>query len=279
MPSPSPITRYTTTFSNLRTDKNRKKYTTGKAPHKATLLLSLITLQQCDRTNLSKITITQDLLELWSALWGCLNYPRTGPIYLPLYHMKSDGFWTLNYHSEQRPTQVRSVPHYKRTVSSAAMDPDLITLIQHPDNRNKLLNALLNGGYFSHAEIERLKHKIKDMIRSFEYEEILNEQIKNEFQMNGEPDDPVLHPARDPAFRRLVLSSYASRCAVCGARLVTASGISIIDSASMGGRSEIAVPDGGGRSVGRGKWRLCYEMCYPELLSPPSYACGIFSFS
>jgi len=55
------------------------------------------------------------------------------------------------------------------------------------------------------------------------------DNIEQEFTMKGEPDDPVLHPARDPAFRRLVLSSYGSTCAVCGARLMTASGISIID--------------------------------------------------
>ena len=158
------LTRYESIFSNLRTDKNRKKYTTGLAPHKATLLLSLLTLHQSDRIDLTNITITPNLLELWSALWSCLNYPRAGPIYMPLYHMKSDGFWTLKYSSEQRPTQVRSVPHYKRTVSSAALDPDLISLIQDPETRNALLNALLNGGYFSDDEIDRLKHKIKDMI-------------------------------------------------------------------------------------------------------------------
>ena len=113
------------------------------------------------------------------------------------------------------------------------MNPDLITLIHDPDDRNKLLNTLLNGGYFSTAEIDRLRIKINEMIHSFEYETQLQKQIDLEFQMKGEPDDPVLHPVRDPAFRRLVLSSYAGTCAVCGARLVTAGGVSIIDSAHI----------------------------------------------
>lgn len=229
MPPASLLTHYTTTFSNLRTDKNSKRYTTGKAPHKATLLLSLLTLRHCKRTDLTNIRINMDLTELWSELWDALEYSRAGPIYLPLYHLKSDGFWNISYRTEQRPPQVRSINQFDRTVRTVSLDNDLITLIDDDDSRNALLNALLGGGYFSHDEIGRLKHKIKDMILSFEYEAQLQKQIDREFRMKGEPDDPVLRQSRDPAFRRLVLSSYSSTCAVCRARLVTASGISIID--------------------------------------------------
>ena len=220
---------YVKVFSNLRVDKNKNRYTTGLAPHKATLLLSLITLQQCGRTNLTDIKVETDLLELWTELWSSLEYNRTGPIFLPLYHMKSDGFWNITYRTEQRPPQVRSINGFNKTVETVSLDSDLVELIDNDDSRNQLLNALLNGGYFSKNEIANLKRKIREMIHSFEYEEKLNEQIEKEFTMKREPDDTILQPTRDPAFRRLVLKSYASTCAVCGARLVTSSGISIID--------------------------------------------------
>ena len=113
------------------------------------------------------------------------------------------------------------------------MDPDLMELIEQDDSRNRLINALLAGGYFSDTEIDNLKQKISEMIRSFEYEEQLHEQIEEGFSMNRAEPDPLLQPSRDPAFRRLVLRSYASTCAVCGAKLVTSSGISVIDAAHI----------------------------------------------
>jgi len=49
-------------------------------------------------------------------------------------------------------------------VNSVTLDPNLIRLAEHPETRNTLLNALLNGGYFSHDEIDRLRIKINEMI-------------------------------------------------------------------------------------------------------------------
>ena len=225
------LEKYVERFGNLNVDLNKKRYTTGKAPHKGILLLSLITLHQCGRTNLAEIKVDTDLTELWSELWSSLEYNRAGPIYLPMYHMKSEGFWNLEYRTEQRPPQVGSTRAFERTVRSVSLDSDLMELLDDDEARNSLINSLLNGGYFSRDEIEKLKRKITEMISSFEYEEKLQEQIEKEFTMKTEPDGSILQPSRDPAFRRLILKSYAETCAVCGARLVTSNGISVIDSA------------------------------------------------
>jgi len=227
------LEHYMRKFSNLRVDKNRNRYTTGKAPHKATLLLSLITLHQCGRTDLTDIEVDTDLTELWSELWSCLEYNHAGPIYLPMYHMKSEGFWHLEYRTEQKPPQVRSIKQFDQTVKTVSLDGNLVGQIDHDETRNGLINALLNGGYFSRTEIEKLKQKIGEMILSFEYEEKLNVQISQEFKKKGTHGDTILQPSRNPAFRRLVLKSYAGTCAVCGAHLVTSSGISVIDAAHI----------------------------------------------
>jgi predicted restriction endonuclease len=79
-------------MGKLRVDRNRNRYTTGKAPHKPTLLLSLITLHDNDRADLRNIKADLYLRETWSEMWNCLEYPRAGPIHLPMYHMRSDGF-------------------------------------------------------------------------------------------------------------------------------------------------------------------------------------------
>ena len=79
-------------ISRLRVDRNPSRYTVGKAPHKPILLLALIILDRNQKIDLSNIKPSLDLRETWEDLWGSLSYERIGPIHLPMYHMKSDGF-------------------------------------------------------------------------------------------------------------------------------------------------------------------------------------------
>ena len=58
MPSTPLLTHYTAAFSKLNPNKNRDKYTTGLAPHKPLLLISLLTLKHSNRIDLSNITVT-----------------------------------------------------------------------------------------------------------------------------------------------------------------------------------------------------------------------------
>jgi len=94
------------------------------------------------------------------------------------------------------------------------------------------MNVILNGRYFSEAEITRLRQYISNYDSSFEYEEKLNTILKHEFKMKLDQDD-VMEGKRDPAFRRIVLQAYDERCSVCELKLITSSGISVIDAAHI----------------------------------------------
>ena len=118
-------------------------------------------------------------------------------------------------------------------VDSISLDKELIDLIEADTSRNELINSLLNGGYFSEKEILGLRKGIEVLDGSFKYEERINAQIKREFQMEHIGGIEEFETKRDPAFRRLVLSAYDETCSVCGLRLVTTSGISVIDAAHI----------------------------------------------
>lgn len=45
--------------------------------------------------------------------------------------------------------------------------------------------------------------------------------------------DPVMKAKRDPAFRRMVLSTYDETCAVCEMKVVTNSGVSVMNAAHI----------------------------------------------
>jgi len=228
----SPLEKYITKFSKLRVDKNPTRYTLGKAPHKPILLLSLIILDKNNKIDLSNIETNIYLRETWSELWELLEYNRVGPIYLPLYHMRSDGFWDIKFKEGITPHQPTSLNKFNEMVRSISLNPELIELIEHEDSRTQLINSLLNGGYFSDREIQNLKKRIQILDDSFKYEEKINSLIRKEFTMDyGALAE--LEPLRSAAFRRVVLTAYDETCSVCGMKIVTSSGVSVIDAAHI----------------------------------------------
>lgn len=225
--------KYDEKFTKLNVNRNKNRYTAGKAPHKAVLLLSLILLEKEGKADLRDIRIDTYLLDTWSELWSCLEYDKAGPIYLPLYHMKSDGFWHIEYKEGQSPRQPRSMRKFTRMVERVHIEEELLKMIHNKESRNELINALLNGGYFSDKEKGELNEKIEEIISSFKYEKELEVKIEKEFTTDPTKDDAIFKKSRNSAFRRLVVRSYLERCCVCGMKLVTSSGISIIDAAHI----------------------------------------------
>ena len=226
------IEKYISKFQKLRVDRNKNRYTLGKAPHKPILLLSLIILDKNNKIDLSNIKTNIYLRETWSELWELLEYNRVGPIHLPLYHMKSDGFWDIEFREDVAPHQPKSLNQLNDMVRSISLKSNLIELIEQEDSRAQLINSLLNGGYFSEIEIRNLQERIQVLDDSFEYEEKINSLIKKEFVMDAMITEELL-PSRSPAFRRSVLTAYDETCSVCGMKIITSSGVSVIDAAHI----------------------------------------------
>ncbi len=238
------LPKYESKFKSLNVDKNKSRYSAGKAPHKPVLLLSLIALNKNNHMDLNNIQINVDLREIWGEFWELLDYNRVGPIHLPLYHMQSDGFWNLDIKPEHQQSYPKSVKKLNEMVTRISLDEELIDLFNEPDSRNTLVNALLNGGYFSEDEAERLSKKIESIDQSFEYEEKIVSMVKDEFQMHDALAFPMPDEiARSSSFRRVILVNYNEKCAVCGMKIVASSGVSIIDAAHILPFSKFRIDD------------------------------------
>lgn len=222
---------------NLHVDRNQSRYTMGKAPHKAVLLLSLMVLDRHGKVDLDDIHPDIYLKHTWDDLWSVLDYPQPGSITQPLFHMRSEGFWHLSF--SQPYTRTSSLKAFQEQLERARLDDGFQEMLQDPEVRNLILNTLLQeGGYFSLEESHRLRARMEELDDSFVYEERLVEQLNREFQMRWDVDvvaakSAPLAARRDPAFRRMVLNAYEETCAVCGMRVTTASGVSVIDAAHI----------------------------------------------
>jgi len=179
MKSGDDLMEYLKKFKNLNTDKNKNKYSAGKAPHKAILLLSVILLYKNSKIDLTDIKVNNNLKKIWSELWDCLEYKKTGPIYLPMYHLKTDGFWNINFKDEIKPTQPSSIKGLEKMVDRVYLEEDLINLLNQEKKANKLLISILEGGYFSENEKRNLYTKLKE----------LGQQYKTSNKKNFEEDN------------------------------------------------------------------------------------------
>lgn len=210
-------------FSRLRVDSKRDRYTEGKAPHKAVLLISLMILDSDGRIDLRSFDPDLYLRDTWNRIWGELEYEAPGSMMQPIYHMRSEGFWTFDRDHEGRAP---SLSNFKDLCGSIHIRDDVAELMH--DNRGELIDSLLNGGYFSETEASSVSKLVPELERSFVFERRMESRLKEEFSM-----DPVMQARRNPAFRRMVLSAYDETCAVCGMRVVTTSGASVMDAAHI----------------------------------------------
>jgi putative restriction endonuclease len=220
-------------FSNLHVDKNKNSYTCGLAPHKPVLILSLLILEKNDRIDLNDITIDMYLRETWSELWECLKYPHPGPIYLPYYHMKSDGFWNIQFKKDAIRGQPKSLKQIVERVERVWIEPSVIKMFKDQSTWVQLVNTILNAGYFSKEEITCLTKRIKDIDESFVYQERLQKLVNDKFKETPDETYFGLPPSRNPAFRRMVLGAYNETCAVCNMKLENSLGISVMDAAHI----------------------------------------------
>ena len=229
----SDLDRYTRLLQRLRVDHNKNRYTTGKAPHKATLLLSLIILSANKRQDLANIKIDLDLKETWVELWKCLDYEKPGPIHLPLYHLISSDFWNIDLKEGISPHPPSSLDQLQKMVLKISMKDDLIGYIADESSRDKIISSILNGGYYSEDEKKRLIEKIEVLNGSFIYESEMIQAVKKEFTLEARAENINQLPLRDSAFRRMILGTYKETCAICGMQVQTTTGISVIDAAHI----------------------------------------------
>lgn len=230
---------YIGAFVSLRSDASRTRWTAltkHRAPHKPLLLLAVIDLfgQGSIRSNL--IEFTPDLGETFTLYWSRIVPPdQRGNIALPFFHLKSDGFWHLIAQPGKEEIlaatqKVASVTHLRELVLGAKLDDELFSLFRDEESRN-VLRAVLIDTYFA-PELQRgLLEQSTINTEAFTYSEELLEQVRQHGQATALDE---LKPAvRDQGFRRAVVMAYDHRCALCGIRVLTADGHTVIDAAHI----------------------------------------------
>ena len=224
-------------FSNLRTDRGRNRYpaaTLHRAPHKPFLLLSVMDLIAQGAIAGNLIEPSFELVDTFNLYWSQIMPPgsRTSMAY-PFPRLKTDGFWHLipNPGYEAKiDMQFSSMTRLREVCAGAKMDDELFQLMFNPETREQLRAVLINT-YFAKELHPVLCEQGVINYEANEYSKVLTKISEKiiPFGENSKKDEKI----RDQGFRKAIVNLYDHRCALCGIRMLTPEGHTVVEAAHV----------------------------------------------
>ena len=136
---------YKELFANLQQNRNN-----GSAPHKAVLLLSIITLYGIGVYTDNRIYLNSQLEEEFVKLWNRLvtSEFHNCKLATPFYHMGGEPFWKLvpKEGCEERiknPGDMYTLSHLKESIYWATIDQELANIMIDSPKRTIMANFIL----------------------------------------------------------------------------------------------------------------------------------------
>jgi putative restriction endonuclease len=239
------LEKYLRQFARLRRGTSQRGYftetTRNLAPHKPLLLLTVMDLIERGVIRSDFISLDDDLVELndlFTGYWRkIVPISQKSSIALPFFHLKNEPFWELvpvqGKERELAATKsVSSVGQLREIAYGARMDDDLFLLLQSPGNRMALRQVLLQSCFTEEAQNALLEQaQINSEAFSYNLELVrMAHQPRVKEILESEKYKPAI---RYQGFRRAVVTTYDHRCALCGVRIVTSEGHTVVDAAHI----------------------------------------------
>jgi putative restriction endonuclease len=223
-------------LARLRTDKNRHRWTEAtafRAPHKPFLLLSVMDMAAQDGIASPFVEPSFDLIERFARYWDLVQPPSSKcNVAYPFFHLRSEGFWRLvpkpGKENEVHEGITSSITRLKAVVMGAEIDPEFFNLISSHKSREQLRAVILHT-YFAPEIRQKLLLEASENQQVFEYSRKLLKAAEKIMPYGAEKAASI----RDQGFRKAVMTLYAHRCALCGIRMLTPEGHTIVEAAHI----------------------------------------------
>lgn len=150
--------------------------------------------------------------------------------------MKTDGFWYLvpnpGYESKI-DIDFSSMTRLRQICVGAKMDEKLLMLMCNRETREQLRAVLINT-YFAPVIRPKLVEQGQVNYEAYEYSQKLLKVAEMKSPFGDEKEDfEKRRKARDQGFRKAIVTLYTHRCALCGIRMLTPEGHTIVDAAHV----------------------------------------------
>lgn len=229
-------------FAHLRRAPNAVFTAVSKrqAPHKPILLLAVLDLVARGVITSPFIAVTGDLTELnelFNLYWRRILLGQTSSIAFPFSRLDREPFWELVPQPGTTITSAiidstKSVTYLRKHALGAKLDDGLFHVMQSGEGREALREALLQSCFSAEAQTQLREQSVINR-EAFDYSRILEEQAHLPLVKEIVAADNYRPTARDQGFRRVVIKAYDHRCALCGVRIVTPDGHTVVDAAHI----------------------------------------------
>lgn len=232
------LEKYINAFSHLRTYKDRHKWsplTAYQAPHKPMLLLSVMDLIAEGLISTNFIEPSLELVETFNAYWSSIMpFDTKGNMAYPFPRLKTEGFWQLTPnpgHEDQINIAFSSMSRLRTVCAGAKVDDVLFHYMCKPESRERLRRTLIET-YFAPEIRSKLLEQGFVNLGAFQYGKKLLEAKQTTRNFNEEvsaPDKKI----RAQGFRKAIVFLYEHRCALCGIRMLTPEGHTVVEAAHI----------------------------------------------
>jgi putative restriction endonuclease len=232
------IEKYLLKFSKLRTDKGQNRYPTATnhcAPHKPFLLLSVMDLIAQGQIIENFIEPSFELVDTWNGYWNAvMPIGHRSTMAHPFPRLQSDGFWhriaNPNYDAKT-DYNISSMTKLRETYAGARVDEALFVCLMDPAARDRL-RAVLVQTYFAPEIQPRVVEQGYVNLAAFAYAKDMIAGVKD--AMGGfAAVQPEQQKVRYQGFRKAIVELYDHRCALCGIRMRTPEGHTVVEAAHI----------------------------------------------
>jgi putative restriction endonuclease len=215
--------------------------TKRKAPHKPILLLAVLDLVHRGAITTPFIEVTGGLVELnelFNLYWRLIvPLGQTSSIAFPFSRLDREPFWELIPQPGKTITaaiinNTASVSYLRKHALGAKLDDNLFQIMQTGKGREALREALLQSCFSAKAQALLREQSVINR-DAFDYSRILEEKAHLPLVKEIVETAEYRSAVRDQGFRRIVVSSYDHRCALCGIRIVTPDGHTLVEAAHI----------------------------------------------
>lgn len=230
---------YLKKLSNLRTSRGRDLYPTAtnhRAPHKPFLLLSILDLiaQGIIRDNF--IEPSYELVDTWNGYWNAvMPIGKQSSMAYPFPRLRNDGFWPLVTNKGYDPKidyNVSSMAKCREIYAGAMLDEDLFQYMVLQDSREKLRTILVKTYFNAQTQPIVIQQGIVNSV-SYDYAQALVGKAAEQIGLFEKMPEEEKKPIRDAGFRKSIVNLYDHRCAMCGIRMLTPEGHTVVEAAHV----------------------------------------------
>jgi putative restriction endonuclease len=233
------LEKYLNKFSRLRTDRNRNVYpaiTYHKAPHKPFLLLSVMDLIAQGQITQNFIPPSFELVDTFNGYWNAIMpFGHQTTMAHPFPRLKTDGFWhriANPGHDPKTDYNVTSMSKCREIYAGARLDDELFQYMSASETREQL-RAVLIQSYFEPEIRPRVWEQGAVNVKSYEYQKELLAGVQEHIDVFEPVMDEKKQRIRDQGFRKAIVTLYDHRCALCGIRMLTPEGHTVVEAAHI----------------------------------------------